>query len=176
MRRPPLTRSPANVFAELDVKEPDVALTKADLAVRIHRLAEHRRLTSDEAAELLQVPKPELQSLFQGRLATCSLDQLIRMLFNVLDNAIRYTPSGGRVTLGCRRRNETIEISVGDTGPGIAPEHLPRLFDRFYRVDRGRSRAQGGSGLGLAIAQSIAQLHGGEITVSSTVAAREAST
>ena len=80
MRRPPLTRSPANVFAELDVKEPDVALTKADLAVRIHRLAEHRRLTSDEAAELLQVPKPELQSLFQGRLATCSLDQLLRML------------------------------------------------------------------------------------------------
>jgi heavy metal sensor kinase len=96
-------------------------------------------------------------------------DQLIRMLLNVLDNAIRYTPAGGRVTLGCRRRNATLEISVGDTGPGIAPEHLPRLFDRFYRVDRGRSRAQGGSGLGLAIAQSIAQLHGGQITVESIV-------
>jgi signal transduction histidine kinase len=91
------------------------------------------------------------------------------MLLNLLDNAIRYTPSGGRVTLGCHRRNATIEISVCDTGPGITPEHLPRLFDRFYRVDRGRSRAQGGSGLGLAIAQSIAQLHGGEITVSSAV-------
>jgi heavy metal sensor kinase len=96
-------------------------------------------------------------------------DQLIRMLLNVLDNAIRYTPAGGRVTLGCHRRNATIEISVGDTGPGIAPEHLPRLFDRFYRVDRGRSRAQGGSGLGLAIAQSIAQVHGGQITVESIV-------
>ena len=96
-------------------------------------------------------------------------DQLIRMLLNVLDNAIRYTPAGGRVTLGCRPRNATIEISVGDTGPGIAPEHLPRLFDRFYRVDRGRSRAQGGSGLGLAIAQSIAQVHGGQITVESIV-------
>ena len=96
-------------------------------------------------------------------------DQLIRMLLNVLDNAIRYTPAGGRVTLGCRRRNATLEISVGDTGPGIAPEHLPRLFDRFYRVDRGRSRAQGGSGLGLAIAQSIAQLHGGQISVESIV-------
>jgi heavy metal sensor kinase len=96
-------------------------------------------------------------------------DQLIRMLLNMLDNAIRYTPSGGRVTLGCRHRNATIEISVCDTGPGIAPEHVPHLFDRFYRVDRGRSRAQGGSGLGLAIAQSIAQLHGGEITVRSAV-------
>ena len=96
-------------------------------------------------------------------------DQLIRMLLNVLDNAIRYTPSGGRVTLGCHRTNAMIEISIGDTGPGIAPEHLPRLFDRFFRVDRGRSRAQGGSGLGLAIAQSIAQLHGGQITVESIV-------
>jgi len=96
-------------------------------------------------------------------------DQLIRMLLNVLDNGIRYTPCGGRVTLGCHPRNATIEISVCDTGPGIAPEHLPRLFDRFYRVDRGRSRAQGGSGLGLAIAQSIAQVHGGQITVESIV-------
>ena len=62
------------------MKEPDIALCKADLAVRIHRLVEHRRPTADEAAELLQVPKSELPSLFQGRLATCSFDQLVRML------------------------------------------------------------------------------------------------
>jgi heavy metal sensor kinase len=96
-------------------------------------------------------------------------DHLIRLLLNLLDNAIRYTPAGGHVTLSCRRRNATIEISVGDTGSGIAPEHLPHVFDRFYRVDRGRSRVQGGSGLGLAIAQSIARLHGGQITVESVV-------
>ena len=96
-------------------------------------------------------------------------DQLIRMLLNLLDNAIRYTPAGGCITLGCEHRNGSVAIQISDTGLGIASEHLPRLFDRFYRVDRGRSRAQGGSGLGLAIAQSIAQLHGGEITVSSTV-------
>jgi heavy metal sensor kinase len=96
-------------------------------------------------------------------------DQLIRMFLNLLDNAIRYTPPGGRITLGCTRANGTIRISISDTGTGIAPEHLPRVFDRFYRVDRGRSRAQGGSGLGLAIAQSIAQMHGGQIIVESQI-------
>jgi len=96
-------------------------------------------------------------------------DYVIRLLLNMLDNAIRYTPVGGQVTLSSRRTNANIEISVRDTGPGIAPEHLPRVFDRFYRVDRGRSRVQGGSGLGLAIAQSIAHVHGGQITIESVV-------
>jgi heavy metal sensor kinase len=96
-------------------------------------------------------------------------DYVIRLLLNMLDNAIRYTPTGGQVTLSCRRINASIEIRIRDNGPGIAPEHLPRVFDRFYRLDRGRSRVQGGSGLGLAIAQSIAQLHGGQITVESVV-------
>jgi heavy metal sensor kinase len=96
-------------------------------------------------------------------------DQLIHLLLNLVDNAIHYTPSGGKITLSCAESNGMALISVSDTGPGIAPEHLPHLFDRFYRVDRGRSRAQGGSGLGLAIAQSIAHLHGGELTVVSTV-------
>ncbi len=96
-------------------------------------------------------------------------DYLIHLFLNLLDNAIRYTPLGGQITLDCTTSRGTVWISVRDTGPGIAPEHLPRVFDRFYRVDRGRSRAQGGSGLGLAIAQSIAQLHGGRITVASTL-------
>lgn len=96
-------------------------------------------------------------------------DQLMRMMLNLLDNAIRYTPSGGRISLSCTLNGNMIAIRVQDTGAGIAPEHLPKLFDRFYRIDRGRSRAQGGSGLGLAIAQSIARAHGGQITVESTV-------
>jgi len=96
-------------------------------------------------------------------------DKLIRLFLNLLDNAIRYTPPGGRIMIGCTCRQGNMLISISDTGPGIAPEHVPRLFDRFYRVDHGRSRAQGGSGLGLAIAQSIAQLHGGQITVESVV-------
>src|SRR5262245_57125194 len=96
-------------------------------------------------------------------------DRLIRIVLNLLDNAIRYTPQGGTISLSCMCVDGTIAIGVSDTGPGIAAEHVPRLFDRFYRIDRGRSRSQGGSGLGLAIAQSLAQVHGGRITVESTV-------
>jgi heavy metal sensor kinase len=96
-------------------------------------------------------------------------DHLIRLFTNLLDNAIRYTPSGGRITLATTYQPGQVVIRVSDTGPGIAPTHLPHLFDRFYRVDRGRNRAQGGSGLGLAIAQSIAQTYGGSLSVESTV-------
>jgi heavy metal sensor kinase len=96
-------------------------------------------------------------------------DLLIRLILNLLDNAIRYTPTGGRISVECAKDCAYAVIRVRDSGPGIAPEHLPQLFERFYRVDRGRNRAQGGSGLGLAIAQSIAQAHGGHITVESTV-------
>jgi heavy metal sensor kinase len=96
-------------------------------------------------------------------------DQLIRLVLNLLDNALRYTPSGGRIAVSGACAGREITISVNDSGPGIAPEHLPRLFDRFFRIDRVRNRAQGGSGLGLAIAQSIAQAHGGRIDVESLI-------
>jgi signal transduction histidine kinase len=96
-------------------------------------------------------------------------DELIRMLLNLFDNAIRYTPIGGCITLSCEQRNGDFHLTMQDTGPGIAPQHVAHVFDRFYRVDTGRSRTQGGSGLGLAIAQSIAQIHGGQITVESVV-------
>jgi heavy metal sensor kinase len=96
-------------------------------------------------------------------------DHLVRLFLNLLDNAIRYTPPGGRITLSCTSDQGEVAVRLSDTGPGIAPEHLPQLFDRFYRVDRGRNRAQGGSGLGLAIAQTIAQAHGGRIAVESSV-------
>jgi len=98
-------------------------------------------------------------------------DHLVRLFVNLLDNAIRYTPAGGQITLDAVYQHGRVEIRICDTGPGIAPEHLPRLFDRFYRADRGRSRADGGSGLGLAIAQGIAQAHAGDISVESSVGA-----
>jgi heavy metal sensor kinase len=96
-------------------------------------------------------------------------DLLIRLVLNLLDNAIRYTPVGGRIAIECAKNRRHAMIQVRDSGPGIASEHLPQLFERFYRVDRGRNRAQGGSGLGLAIAQTIAQAHGGYVAVESTV-------
>jgi two-component system sensor histidine kinase CiaH len=85
----------------------------------------------------------------------------------LLDNALKYTPAGGRVTLRCQRSGRHAEFSVADTGPGIAPELQHRVFDRFYRTDSARHRAGGGTGLGLAIAQWIAEAHGGRITLES---------
>jgi signal transduction histidine kinase len=94
----------------------------------------------------------------------------LRQLFlNILDNAIRYTPSGGSISGSIVRKNGTVVASIGDTGIGIPAEHLPYIFDRFYRVDKSRSRADGGTGLGLAIATSIAKVHGGGIEVESEV-------
>ena len=94
----------------------------------------------------------------------------LRQLFlNILDNAIRYTPSGGSVSSSLMRKNGSALVSISDTGIGIPAEDLPYIFDRFYRVDKARSRSNGGLGLGLAIASSIARLHGGAIEVESQV-------
>lgn len=86
---------------------------------------------------------------------------------NLLDNAIKYSPEGGEVRLSAARANGEIVIRVADHGCGIAAEHLPRLFERFYRVDRARSRRLGGTGLGLAIVKHVAALHGGRVSVES---------
>jgi two-component system phosphate regulon sensor histidine kinase PhoR len=86
---------------------------------------------------------------------------------NLVDNAIKYTPDGGTVTVEGEARNGMVAIAVADTGIGIAQEHLPRIFERFYRVDRSRSRALGGTGLGLSIVKHIATSHGGEVEVKS---------
>jgi two-component system phosphate regulon sensor histidine kinase PhoR len=96
--------------------------------------------------------------------------ELVSAFTNLVSNAVRYTPSGGRVdaaavVLGDGR----LEFSVRDTGPGIAAEHIPRLTERFYRVDRSRSRETGGTGLGLAIVKHVVQRHGGELRIESQV-------
>jgi heavy metal sensor kinase len=92
----------------------------------------------------------------------------LRQLFlNLVDNAIKYTPEGGTVTLALERRDGTAVFEVTDTGIGIPPADLDRIFDRFYRVDKARSRELGGSGLGLSIARWIAELHRGTIGVRS---------
>ncbi len=87
---------------------------------------------------------------------------------NLINNAVRYTPAGGRIEVGWQRTPDGgARLAVTDTGPGIAPEHLPRLGERFYRVDRSRARESGGTGLGLAITKHVAQRHGGELQISS---------
>jgi signal transduction histidine kinase len=90
-------------------------------------------------------------------------ERIYQVLFNLLDNAVRFTPAGGRVRVTAARRNGAVDVTVADTGPGISAEHLPRVFERFYRVDTARSRDEGGTGIGLAIARSVVEAHGGRI-------------
>jgi two-component system heavy metal sensor histidine kinase CusS len=92
---------------------------------------------------------------------------LQRAVGNLVSNALAHTPPGGAVVLGMNADFSTIRIEVSDTGAGIPAEALPRVFDRFFRVDSSRSQGSGGTGLGLAIVQSIAQLHGGKAEISS---------
>ncbi len=94
---------------------------------------------------------------------------LEQAIINLLSNAIKYSPSGSEVMIEAKDLSEEVTISVKDTGPGIAEEHLPRLFERFYRIDQARSRDLGGTGLGLAIVKHICNAHGGKVTVQSQV-------
>jgi signal transduction histidine kinase len=94
-------------------------------------------------------------------------DRLIQVLTNLLSNALRYTPAPGHVQLAVSRTSQTIRFQVQDTGVGIAAEHLPHVFERFYRVDKSRARALGGSGIGLTITKALVEAMGGHIAVAS---------
>lgn len=114
------------------------------------------------AQQLVFEPAPE------GELAG-SVSELHSALSNLVSNAVRYTPAGGTVRSGWRILDDgRAEFFVQDSGPGIAPEHIPRLTERFYRVDRSRSRDTGGTGLGLAIVKHVVQRHGAELKIEST--------
>jgi len=98
---------------------------------------------------------------------TADHDRLEQILINLVDNAVKYTDAGGRVTVSGRRVDAVVEIAVTDTGVGIPPADLPRITERFYRVDKARSRELGGTGLGLAIVKHLVIAHGGELTIES---------
>jgi signal transduction histidine kinase len=95
-------------------------------------------------------------------------DRLAQVLTNLVDNALKYTPRGAEICLGLTRQDGWARLSVADTGEGIPPEHLPHIFDRFYRVDSAGTRAAAGSGLGLAIVKHLTEAHGGRVEVDST--------
>jgi OmpR-family two-component system manganese-sensing sensor histidine kinase len=130
-----------------------------DLAVILKKLVDRYRPQFSAAGVGLDIATDKTAIVYGNP------DQIERILANLLENALRYTPRGGRVSVEDERtRSETL-IVVRDSGIGIAAEHLERIFDRFWRVDVARS--QGGSGLGLAIARALARRHGGDVTVES---------
>lgn len=96
-------------------------------------------------------------------------DALRRILVNLFDNALRHTPPGGKISVLARDAGDGVEVGVADTGTGIPREHLHRVFERFYRIDAGRSRAEGGSGLGLSIVKHLVEAHGGSVRIESAV-------
>ncbi|WP_051279640.1 phosphate regulon sensor histidine kinase PhoR [Chitinilyticum aquatile] len=146
----------------------------------LSRLESGQQLREEEVdvPQLLQQLLTEAEGLSQGRhtvsigaIARAKLignhDELHSAFGNLVSNAIRYTPAGGSITLGWELRGEQGHFFVRDTGIGLAPEHIPRLTERFYRVDRGRSRNTGGTGLGLAIVKHILQRHQAQMVIQS---------
>jgi histidine kinase len=99
--------------------------------------------------------------------AQADANRMIQVLLNLLGNALQYTPSNGTVTVRAWRERAELFVAIQDTGIGIASEHLPHIFERFYRVDKSRSRAGGGSGIGLTIAKHLVEAHGGRISATS---------
>lgn len=147
-----------------------LVLARADAGIPLRRWRiELDRVLLDAFAEARRLARG--RHLEIGRLEPAVVsgdpDRLKQLVLILLDNAIKYTPDGGRVTLELGHTSTTAELMVCDTGIGIAPEDLPHVFDRFYRADPARSRDPGGTGLGLSIARWIVEQHGGQITLTS---------
>ncbi len=168
-------------YAVIEAELSRVERLVGDIA-RVSVIEERRyelRLKRVHVTELLETASASAARSFQehGVTLACDIphdcvvmadpDRFQEILTNLLDNALRHTAAGGRVTLSAGCSNDTARLRVTDTGEGIAAEHLPRVFERFYRVDSGRSRARGGSGIGLAISRALVEAHGGRIRVES---------
>ena len=147
----------------------DGKLTVAGESIDLTELLQHLVKKFQPQAleqELTLVYQPSESLMIKG-----NSEQILRLFANLMENALHYTPSGGQITISTSATGQWIDVSVQDTGIGIAPEQIENIFARFWRADTSRSQWTGGSGLGLAIAQSIAEGHGGKITVTSRLGA-----
>ncbi len=126
-------------------------------AILEHLVAQFQPQLAADQVQLISVIAPNLP------LAWADPDRVNQVLINLLANAFRYTPAGGTVTVRAHADATRLIIAIQDTGIGIAPEHLPQIFERFYRVDKSRARASGGNGIGLTIARHLVYAHGGDI-------------
>jgi signal transduction histidine kinase len=134
----------------------DLGAAVADASDELFLSAKRRDITLD-------------RTIVPGVVVSGDYDALKRAVSNLLENAVRYAPPGSRVRLAVGSERSRAWVSVSDEGPGLAPEDQRRVFDRFWRTDKGRSRAEGGTGLGLAIVRQIANSHGGEVQLQSRV-------
>jgi two-component system OmpR family sensor kinase len=150
-------------LARSDAGESLMTREAVDLAGLCERVRDALSAAAAEKRMVLAVEAPE-SVWVQG-----DAGALERACLNLVENAIRYSPDGESVTLRAWADGREAVLSVSDTGPGIGAEHLPHLFQRFYRVDKARSREHGGAGLGLAIVEALVKAHGGSVAVSSVV-------
>ncbi len=150
------------LIAKADSGEEKLSKTRIDMVETIEEAAA-------EVAVLARVKGLDLQVRLPERAAWVMADRyaLRRLFLILLDNGVKYTPSGGRIAVSLVERDGSVAVTVTDSGIGIPEDDLPHVFERFYRVDRARSRAHGGTGLGLAIGRWIVEVHGGTITVQS---------
>lgn len=152
------------LLTRVNYRSDDLRLQPLDLGQFVAVLFEKARILSVKKNIEVHVQVPEDMVLVSAD------EQTLRRLFlNLIDNAIKYTPQGGRIDLIVRLEKDRVRISICDTGIGIDQKNLPRLFDKFFRIDDKFKDSAPSSGLGLSIAQSVAKLHQGEITVSSQI-------
>ncbi|HYO51346.1 sensor histidine kinase [Archangium sp.] len=148
-------------LSRLESREVKLKVTDVPLAVSASRAAEVVRHKAQGKKITLELNVP------QGLVGRGDERGLEQVLLNLLDNAVKYTPEGGRVMVTGRQEDGRCVVHVRDTGVGIEPRHLARIFERFYRVDKGRSRDMGGTGLGLSIVKHLMNAMGGEVRVES---------
>jgi heavy metal sensor kinase len=148
-------------LARLDQGRLHYQMDKLNLSHLLEAVVEKvHLLAKDKQLDLIAAICPDLAIIGDP-------DYLIRLFLNLLDNAIKYTPVAGKITVQAEYQEARVCIIIQDTGPGISPEHLPHVFERFYRVERARDRSTGGTGLGLAIAYEITRLHNGTLALHS---------
>ncbi len=150
------------ILSRLEGEQISIELTRLDINELVNSmLPGFTKLAADKGVSLSSCLTEEPMMLFGDR------DRLEQVMVNLLDNAIKYTPKGGSVCVGFKIDGGEVQVYVTDTGLGIPKKDLPRIFERFYRVDKARSREMGGTGLGLAIVKHILQGHGGRVWVES---------
>lgn len=158
-----LTRISEDLLILSDAESKNPEIERFNLAELIEEVATRFVSKAEHAGVSLRVACPASLDV------RASVDQIEQVIVNLIDNAVKYTPSGGTVVVSVDRTAETVVVKVEDTGIGIMPEHVSRLFERFYRADKARSRASGGTGLGLSIVKNIVETHGGHVGVDSQI-------